>query len=154
MEEARFIYQNRLDKRFYDASTGAMRGGPDKVIVYVNGVLCAMDRQGKVVIPVSRWELMAIGTACFLAAFKAKSAAPSSLEAAPPPTPPEVVDEHHLRSHDDERASPEARELRSRMGASYSGNAQSVSITQFPRTGSAWHLADETRRQNPSHECR
>ena len=56
--EARFIYQNRSDGRFYDASTGEMRGGPDKVIVYVNGVLCAMDREAKIVIPVSRWKLM------------------------------------------------------------------------------------------------
>jgi hypothetical protein len=55
--ETRFIYRNRLDARFYDASTGEMRGGPDKVIVYVNGVLCAMDREAKIVIAVSRWKL-------------------------------------------------------------------------------------------------
>ena len=78
--EARFIYRNRLDARFYDASTGEMRGGPDKVIVYVNGVLCAMDREAKIVIPVSRWKLMEIGAACFLAAFKGRGIASRSLE--------------------------------------------------------------------------
>jgi hypothetical protein len=111
--EARFIYRNRSDVAFYDASTREMRGGPDKVIVYVNGVLCAMDREAKIVIPVSRWKLMEIGVACFLAALKAKGAAPSWLESAPVPKPPpalpEAVDEHLLRSlDDDERASPEA----------------------------------------------
>jgi len=110
--EARFIYRNRSDVGFYDASTREMRGGPDKVIVYVNGVLCAMDREAKVVIPVSRWKLMEIGVACFLAALKAKGAAPSSLESVPVPEPPpelpEAVDEYLLRSlDDDERASPE-----------------------------------------------
>ena len=73
--EARFIYRNRPDGRFYDASSREMRGGPDKVIVYVNGVLCAMDREAKIVIPVSRWKLMEIGAACFLAALKVKGAA-------------------------------------------------------------------------------
>jgi hypothetical protein len=34
--EARFIYRNRSDVAFYDASTREMRGGPDKVIVYVD----------------------------------------------------------------------------------------------------------------------
>ena len=77
--EARFIYRNRLDARFYDASTGEMRGGPDKVIVYVNGVLCAMDREAKIVIPVSRWKLAEIGLACFLAALKGKGGARLSL---------------------------------------------------------------------------
>ena len=52
--EARFIYRNRSDVRFYDASTREMRGAPDKVIVYINGVLCAMDREAKITIPVSR----------------------------------------------------------------------------------------------------
>jgi hypothetical protein len=110
--EARFIYRNRSDVGFYDASTREMRGGPDKVIVYVNGVLCAMDREARIVIPVSRWKLMEIGVACFLAALKAKGAAPSSLESVPVPEPtpalPEAVDEHLLRSLGDERASPEA----------------------------------------------
>ena len=73
--EARFIYRNRSDVAFYDASTQEMRGGPDKVIVYVNGVLCAMDREARIVIPVSRWKLMEIGVACFLAALKAKGSA-------------------------------------------------------------------------------
>jgi hypothetical protein len=111
--EARFIYRNRSDVGFYDASTREMRGGPDKVIVYVNGVLCAMDRKAKIVIPISRWKLMEIGVACFLAALKAKGAAPSSFESVPVPEPPpalpEAVDEHLLRSlDDDERASSEA----------------------------------------------
>src|SRR5271154_3285564 len=110
--EARFIYRNRLDARFYDASTGEMRGGPDKVIVYINGVLCAMDREAKIAIPVSRWKLMEIGAACFLAALKVKGAASSSLESGVPeprPAPPEAIDEHLSRSlDDDERASPEA----------------------------------------------
>jgi hypothetical protein len=88
--EARFIYRNRLDARFYDASTGEMRGGPDKVIVYVNGVLCAMDREAKIVIPVSRWKLMEIGAACFLAAFKGRGTASRSLE--PVPLPPRDVE--------------------------------------------------------------
>ena len=110
--EARFIYRNRLDARFYDASKGEMRGGPDKVIVYVNGVLCAMDREAKIVIPVSRWKLAEIGLACFLAALKGKGA-PRSLEHVavhePPPALPEPADEHLLRSlDDDERASPQA----------------------------------------------
>ena len=124
--EARFIYQNRSDGRFYDASTGEMRGGPDKV----NGVLCAMDREAKIAIPVSRWKLMEIGAACFLAALKARGAAPSSLESRaryngsrhsaphmqqlhvpvpePRPAPPEAIDEHLLLSLDDDERAPEA----------------------------------------------
>jgi hypothetical protein len=82
--EAQFIYRNRQDAQFYDASTRAMRGGPDKVIVYVNGVLCAMDRESKIVIPVSRWKLVGIGAACFLAALKGEGAL-RSLEPAPMP---------------------------------------------------------------------
>jgi len=83
--DARFIYRNRLDARFYDASKGEMRGGPDKVIVYVDGVLCAMDREAKIIIPVSRWKLAEIGFACFLAALKGKRAASRSLEPAAMP---------------------------------------------------------------------
>jgi hypothetical protein len=64
--EARFIYRNWSDVRFYDTSTREMRGAPDKVIVYINGVLCAMDREAKITIPVSRWKLAEIGVACFL----------------------------------------------------------------------------------------
>lgn len=59
--EPRFIYRNRSSRR--------MRGR-DQVIVYVNGVLCAMDRKAKVIIPVSRWKLAAIGVACFWAALR------------------------------------------------------------------------------------
>ena len=55
--EARFIYRNRSDVRFYDASAREMRGAPDKVIVYINGVLCAMDREAKITIPVGgNWQ--------------------------------------------------------------------------------------------------
>ena len=113
--EAKFIYRNRSDAKFYDASTGEMRGGPDKVIVYVNGVLCAMDRESKIVIPVSRWKLMEIGAACFLAALKVKGAVPSSLKSVPIPEPhptlPGAVHQHVLRSlDDDERAAPEHQE--------------------------------------------
>jgi hypothetical protein len=111
--EARFIYRNRSDAPFYDASTREMRGGPDQVIVYIDGLLCAMDREAKIVIPVSRWKLAEIGLACFLAALKVKGAAPRSLESVPVPEPPpalpEPADEHLLRSLDnDERKSPEA----------------------------------------------
>jgi hypothetical protein len=74
MDGARFIYQNRSDAGFYDASTQQMRGGPDKVIVYLDGVLCAMDREAKIIIPVSRWKLAEIGLACFMAALKVKGA--------------------------------------------------------------------------------
>jgi type IV secretory pathway TrbD component len=72
MDDATFIYRNRSDDRFYDASTQRMHGGPDKVIVYINGVLCAMDHDAKIIIPVSRWKLAEIGLACFLAAIKGK----------------------------------------------------------------------------------
>jgi hypothetical protein len=102
MHDAIFIYQNRSDARFYDASMQRMRGGPDKVIVYINGVLCAMDREAKIAIPVSRWELAEIGLGCLLAALKGKRAAPRlrkpisdpepTLEALPQP-PPEATDE-------------------------------------------------------------
>jgi hypothetical protein len=108
--EARFIYRNRSDVGFYDASTREMRGGPDKVIVYVNGVLCAMDRKARIVIPASRWNLMKIGVACFLAALK--GAQPSSLESVPDAEPPlalpEAAAEHLGLDDHDRRASPEA----------------------------------------------
>jgi len=64
--EAQFIYRNRSDDPFYDAFAQEMRGGPDKVIVYIDGILCAMDREAKITIPASRWKLMEIGLACFL----------------------------------------------------------------------------------------
>ena len=90
--EARFIYRNRSDVRFYDASAREMRGAPDKVIVYINGVLCAMDREAKITIPVSRWKLAEIGVACFWAALRGEKAAPRSLEAVPVPEPaPEAL---------------------------------------------------------------
>ena len=39
------------------ASTGEMHGGPDKLIVYLSGFLCAMDRESKIAIPVSLWPI-------------------------------------------------------------------------------------------------
>jgi type IV secretory pathway TrbD component len=81
MDNAVFIYRNRSDERFYDASTQRMQGGPDKVIVYINGVLCAMDHEAKIIIPVSRWKLAEIGLACFMAALKGKAVVPRRLEA-------------------------------------------------------------------------
>jgi hypothetical protein len=57
-----------------------MRGGPDKVIVYFNGVLCTMDREAKVMIPVSRWKLAEIGLACFRAALRRKGTVPRPVE--------------------------------------------------------------------------
>jgi hypothetical protein len=92
MDDAIFIYRNRSDPRFYDASTQRMQGGPDKVIVYINGVLCAMDRETKIAIPVSRWKLAEIGLACFMAALKGKAVAPRRLEIeAVPESPPEAL---------------------------------------------------------------
>jgi hypothetical protein len=91
MDGATFIYQNRSNARFYDASARQMRGGPDKVIVYLDGVLCAMDREAKITIPVSRWKLAEIGLACFMAALKVKGA-PRPLEPVLLPEPiPEAV---------------------------------------------------------------
>lgn len=107
MDDAIFIYRNRSDARFYDASTQRMLGGPDKVIVYINGVLCAMDREAKIAIPVSRWNLAEIGLACFLAAFKGRGLAPRQLESEPVP---ESVPEALLEppSEADDREGPES----------------------------------------------
>jgi len=94
--DAAIIYQNGRDVRYYDAFKREMRGGPDKIIAYVNGALYAVDReQGtKIAIPVSRWKLIEIGFACFLAALKGKGAAPRLLEPAPlPELPPEALAE-------------------------------------------------------------
>jgi hypothetical protein len=77
--EARFIYR--------DQSAARVRGAPDKVIVYVNGVLCAMDREARITIPVSRWKLAEIGLACFWAAVKGEGRATHSLEPVSPPEP-------------------------------------------------------------------
>jgi type IV secretory pathway TrbD component len=107
MGDAIFIYRNRSDAGFYDASTREMRGGPDRVIVYINGVLCAMDREAKIAIPVSRWKLAEIGLACFVAALKGKDAAPRPLEPVPlpeprpdalPEPPPEATDQKSSES--------------------------------------------------------
>ena len=53
------------------------------MIVYLNGVLCAMDRQAKITIPVSRWKLAEIGLACFLGALRGKGAASRPAEPLP-----------------------------------------------------------------------
>ena len=76
-----------------DASSQRMRGGPDKVIVYLDGVLCAMDREAMITMPVSRWKLAELGLACFMAALKGKGAAASPLESGPEPfvLPPAVL---------------------------------------------------------------
>jgi hypothetical protein len=108
MDDAVFIYRNRSEARFYDASTGEMRGGPDQVIVYLDGVLCAMDRETKIAIPVSRWKLAEIGLACFLTALKGKGAATRSVESVPlPKLIPEVLSEPPPETT--ERESSEAR---------------------------------------------
>jgi hypothetical protein len=88
--DAAIIYQNGRDVRYYDAFTREMRGGPDKIIAYINGAVCAVDRErgAKIAIPVSRWKLMGIGLACFLAALKGKGAAPRLLEPVSLPEPP------------------------------------------------------------------
>jgi hypothetical protein len=74
MDDVVFLYRNRSDTRFYDANTQEMRGGPDKVIVYLDGVLCAMDRETKITIPVSRWKLAEIGLVCFWTALRGEKA--------------------------------------------------------------------------------
>jgi hypothetical protein len=111
---ARFIYRNRPDAPFYDASSRVMRGGPDKVIVYIDGVLCAMDREARITIPVSRWKLAEIGVACCWAALKGKRAGSRSLM--PVPMPPRDVelameDGDEISHHDEyigrEEAPPE-----------------------------------------------
>jgi type IV secretory pathway TrbD component len=81
--QPRFIYRNRSVERFYDAETEEMRGGPDKVIVYLNGVLCAMDHESKIAIRVSRWKLLEIGLACCFAALKGSRATAQSDEPLP-----------------------------------------------------------------------
>ena len=106
MDDAIFIYRNRSDDRFYDASTRRMHGGPDKVIVYINGVLCAMDHDAKIIIPVSRWKLAEIGLACFRAAIKGKAVAPRRPEPELfPDSPPQTLLEPPSEATDEE--SPE-----------------------------------------------
>ena len=87
MADAIFIYRNGRTPGVMMRQHEKMRGGPDKVIVYLDGVLCAMDRDAKITIPVSRWKLAEIGLACFVAALKGKGAAPRSLEPVPLPEP-------------------------------------------------------------------
>jgi hypothetical protein len=106
MDDAIFIYRNRSDPRFYDASTQRMHGGPDKVIVYINGVLCAMDREAKITIPVSRWKLAEIGLACFRAAIKGNAVAPRRLATERlPESPSQALIESPPEARDEE--SPE-----------------------------------------------
>jgi hypothetical protein len=94
MDDVVFIYRNRSDDRFYDAATGETRGGPDKAIVYINGLLCAMDREARITIPVSRWKLARIGLACFMTALGRKGANIRSVEPIPAPRqPPEALPE-------------------------------------------------------------
>ena len=119
MDDAVFIYRNRSDGRFHDASTQQMQGGPDKVIVYINGVLCAMDREARIIIPVSRWKLAEIGLTCFLAALKGKGVAPRRLEperaAESPPEelvePPSEAEEEESPEDQWERLMKEMRDL-------------------------------------------
>jgi hypothetical protein len=74
MDDALFIYRNSSGPRFCDPATQQMRGGTEKVIVYVNGVLCAMDREAKIItIPVSRWKLAEIGWAVFWQRLRANA---------------------------------------------------------------------------------
>ena len=89
--DAAFIYRNRPKDRFYDASTGEMRGGPDKVIAYVNGFLCAMDRDAKIAFPVSRWKLAGIGLGCVLTAIRGKGAAARPVAPVPAKPPREEL---------------------------------------------------------------
>ena len=106
MDDAIFIYRNRSDGRFYDSSTQRMHGGPDKVIVYINGVLCAMDHEARIIIPVSRWKLAEIGFACFLAAVRGKGIARHRSEPErPPESAPEALLEPPPEANDEE--SPE-----------------------------------------------
>jgi hypothetical protein len=119
MDDAIFIYRNWSDGRFYDASTQQTHGGADKVIVYINGVLCAMDRQAMITIPVSRWKLAEIGLACFLAALRGKSVAPhrpkpETLAESPPDAllePPSEVKEGESFEAQWERLMKEMRDL-------------------------------------------
>jgi hypothetical protein len=114
--DAVFIYRDRPDDRFYDVSTGEMRGGPDKAIVYLNGFLFALDRKAKIAIPVSRWKLAEIGLGCVLAALKGKGSAARSVERmhakpprqALPEPPPEATESPEARW---ERLMQEMRDL-------------------------------------------
>jgi len=115
MDDPIFIYRNRSEERFYDANTQRMQGGPDKVIVYVNGVLCAMDHEARIIIPVSRWKLAEIGLACFRAALKGRGVAPRRTEAEPLPElrPLQLPPEEDEESPEDqwERLMREIRDL-------------------------------------------
>jgi hypothetical protein len=109
MDDAIIIYQNRSDNRFFDANTQRMQGGPDKVIVYLNGLLCTMDREARITIPVSRWKLAEIGFSCFVAALKKRGTVPRSVEVIPTPDEefPEAIPESFSEALAEE--SPESR---------------------------------------------
>ena len=102
--DAVFIYRDRPDDRFYDASTGEMRGGPDKAIVYFNGFLFALDRKAKIAIPVSRWKLAEIGLGCVLARSREKAQPLGRLSLCLPNHP-----KKHSPNHPRATESPEAR---------------------------------------------
>ncbi len=88
-----FLYRNRPDDRFYDVAAQGMRGGPDKAIVYLDGVLCAMDRETRITIPMSRWKLVEIGLACFWAALRGTAPAADPIEHLQPRVLPEITPE-------------------------------------------------------------
>jgi hypothetical protein len=69
------IYQDKPDSWHYHAPTKEMRncGGTTKKLLYVNGTLCLLDYESGarlVIIPVSRWKLIAIALNCIVAALK------------------------------------------------------------------------------------
>jgi type IV secretory pathway TrbD component len=91
--QPQFIYRARSVERFYDAETGEMGGGSDKVIVYLNGVLCAMDHESRIAIRVSRWKLFEIGLACCIAALRRSRATAQSDEPLPLSVPGSLAEE-------------------------------------------------------------
>jgi hypothetical protein len=69
------INQDKPDSWQYDAPTQEIRNyaGAIKKIIYANGTLCVFDREPEArvaIVPVSRWELSAIGLNCIMAALK------------------------------------------------------------------------------------
>jgi hypothetical protein len=130
-----------------------MRSGPDKVIVYLNGVLCAMDRQAKITIPVSRWKLAEIGLACFLGALRGKGAASRPAEPLPafelrPEALPEARPQAPSEPSPEAKGREEATARESPMGASYEGNAGSIAL--MPALLVARQAQAETGPQSPS----
>jgi hypothetical protein len=69
------IYQDKPENWQYHAPTQEMRnyGGASKKIIYVDGELCAFDRElgaRAFIISVSRRELAEMGLRCIMAALK------------------------------------------------------------------------------------